>query len=123
MSTRDWALSYAAAPLSLFDVSEPRARRSDPSTSKDAAVRVAPVAAKLPPRILECLQFRAMTADSICKTLDVDVRYWPTVKSCLSRMKKDGRLAWTGEQINGQNVWTRPENATPLRLVPNADYL
>jgi sugar/nucleoside kinase (ribokinase family) len=109
--------------MSLFDVNEPRARRTDPATSKAAARRVAPAAPVLSQRILDCLAFRSMTADSICKAIDWPVRHWPTVKACLSRMRKAGKLVWTGEEIAGQHVWARPENVRPLRVVVDGEIL
>lgn len=94
----------------------PLFRLSDPETSRQAARRVAPAAASLERQILDALAFRALTADSVCKVLGIDVRRWPSVKTCMSRLKNEGKLVWTGEPINGMNVWTRPENAVPLRV-------
>ena len=104
--------------LSLFD--QPRFRRSDPQTSRDAAQRMTSSARSLEAQILEILQFRALTADSVCKALGIGVRRWPSVKTCLSRLRKQGKLVWTGDVIGGQNLWTRPEN-TRVSLVVLAD--
>ncbi len=79
---------------SLFP--EPRARVRDPDTSKRAARRVAPNANAVTGQILDLLErYRfGLTKDEICRNLGVEPRYWPTVASALSRLKKKGWLTW-----------------------------
>ena len=107
----------------VFDFAQPRSRRSDPSTSRAAAQRMKAAAPSLEKQILDALAFRALTDDAICLSLGVDPRRWPSVKTCRSRMKNAGKVVWTGEVRDGQRLWTLPQNVSPLRLVPNADYL
>lgn len=101
----------------------PLFRLSDPDTSRQAAARSTQVALSLEQRVLDALQFRALTADSICKVLEIDVRNWPTCKTLLSRMRKAGKLVWTGETIGGQNVWTQSQNASPYPVKVAGDRL
>lgn len=99
----------------LFD--EPRARRTDPATSKAAAKRMGTASASLEKQIVELLGRHrwALTKDEVCRQLDVHPRRWPSVASALSRMKQAGALEWTGFVVDGQNVWRLREDTVDVQ--------
>ena len=111
---------------SLFDQLEsmrtrPLARRSDPETSHLAARRAAKC--DWAPRVLEVLTFRALTDKSICKALGVDPEKWGSVKTARSRLKKEGKVGWTGDILDHQRVWTAVQNIRPKLVVVESDIL
>lgn len=87
---------------SLFDA--PAARHSDPTTSHEAAARVAPFRSTLRSRILEAL-VEPRTDDELCMKLGIDVRKWPSCKTARSALYGQGLVVWTGEERNHQRVW------------------
>lgn len=90
--------------MTLFDV--PRARHNDPATSKAAARRVASVSPGLEAQVCDLLgRYSSLTKDEVCRLLEIDARQWPTIASLLSRMKKAGKIEWTGQVFEGQNLW------------------
>lgn len=91
--------------VSLFEA--PRARRTDPPTSKRAAARTRTVHQTVKGQIVGLLARHgcAFTKDDICRQLGVHPRRWPTVASALSQLKNEGKVEWTGVVIDGQNVW------------------
>lgn len=99
-----------------FDVDAPRARRTDPATAKNAAVRMTPAAPALERRIMDLLATRrlGLTKDEVCEQLRVDPRRWPSVASALSRLRKAGKLEWAEFPIEGQNVWCLVEETVTV---------
>lgn len=99
-------VAYEADQLTLL--SEPRARRRDPDTSRDAARAVQQHAGALENLILEtfCLE-DGLTDDELAVRLPE--RYPPTVKTCRSRLSKRGLLVAVGVRKNGrgrdQTIW------------------
>lgn len=90
--------------MSLFDM--PLARSTDPATSHAAAARMAQASPHLKAQILDVFgRYRCLTKDMVCERLGVDPRRWPSVASALSQLKNAGQLDWTGEVVNGQNLW------------------
>lgn len=91
----------------------PGVRRTDPSTSHDAAGRVAIKAQGWARQVLDCLGTSgAYTDDEICRLCNVPTRYWPSMKSARSRLytKCDPPLVVpTGEIRDGQQVWRRAD--------------
>lgn len=84
----------------------PRARRTDPSTSHAAAKRMAPSAGALETQILDLLgRYRSLTKDEIGISLAIDPRRWPSIASCLSRLKNAGKLEWDGTIRGNQHLW------------------
>lgn len=100
---------------SLFD--KPRARRSDPGTSKAAAARVSARSNAITGQILDLLGRYpyGLTKDEVCRGLGVDARYWPTVASALSRLRRKGWLFWDGEE-DGQHVWRLGAEVVPVEV-------
>lgn len=94
-------------PIPGLDVDAPRARKTDPSTSHQAAQRMAPATPALEAQILDLLsRYRGgLTKDGVCERLKVDPRRWPSVASALTRMRNAGKLQWVGEPVENQNVW------------------
>lgn len=81
--------------LAIF--SEPRARRTDPDTSFDAA-RDMPKPGGLEHAILRAFSVVGpMSDDELCELLGEDV-YAPTAKTCRSRLVKRGLLVPTSER-------------------------
>lgn len=78
--------------LDLFNA--PKARRSDPSTSVDAAASLPPCGA-LERIILDQFGDAGLTDDELCELVDA---YPPTVKTCRSRLAKRGLLVPTAER-------------------------
>lgn len=100
----------------LFDVDAPRARRTDPSTSREAARRVASISPNLTKQILDAFgRYRCMTKDQCCERLGVAPRQWPTIASALSRLKNEGILDWTGVIIDGQHEWRLRQSDVDVR--------
>jgi hypothetical protein len=95
----------SSAPT-LFDL--PRARRSDPQTSRDAAQRVWN---GWPALIIECLaMYGPASDDRICIRLNVEPRKWPSVKTARSRVThaedpNKRLIVDAGYSENGQTVW------------------
>ncbi len=84
----------------------PRARKTDPNTSKAAARRMSEASPALEAQILEVLgRYRCLTKDDIAIALGVEPRRWPSVSSACSRLRKAGKLVWTGEISDGMNVY------------------
>ena len=100
--------------LQLF--SEPAVRRTDPSTSRDAAAAVTPEAARQECRIMERFaMFGPMNDDELCARSP----QWhpPTIKTARSRLSKRGFLVDTGERRpsnrgRDQIVWKLTEGGT-----------
>jgi hypothetical protein len=87
----------------------PRARRTDPSTSHEAAERAVAADVNLRPLIMDILDWDALTDDEICRRLPIAIRRWPSAKSTRSRLKKAGLVVFAGYERNGQRVWRRKD--------------
>lgn len=83
----------------------PRARRSDPQSSHDAAKRVR--VGQYDAGIYDLLnQYRVLTKNDICRYLKLDdPRAWTTVASRLSQLKAAGKLEWAGRIEGDGNLW------------------
>ncbi len=83
----------------------PRARRTDPQSSHDAAKRVR--VGQYDAGIFDLLErYRSMTKNDICRQLNLqDPREWTTVASRLSQLKNAGKLEWAGLVKGDGNLW------------------
>ena len=102
-------------PSLPFDA--PRARNTDPDTSRAAARRVTHISSAISAQVLDLLGRHryGLTKDQVCERLGVEPRYWPTVASALSRLKGKGWLEWNG-QFQGQNIWQLVAEVVPVEV-------
>lgn len=107
--------------MTLFDVpAVGNVRRTDSVQAVNGARRAA---VKLPnrrERILEALGWRPMTDDELCVALNEDTRWWPSVKTARSALKKQGKVVATGRERRGQMVWrlaSRREDAHETNVI------
>ena len=112
----------------LFD--EPRARRTDPQTSRDAAGRMRAAAPSLTRQILDAFATNGpMTDRELCKALGADPERWPSIKTARSRLspgpkKPDPKLIATGVVWDGMQVWALRDWSNKVEFVQvQADFL
>ena len=92
-------VAYEADQLVLLG--EPRARRQDPDTSRDAARAVTQHAGRLENSILVEFCIRdGLTDEQLCERMPD--YYGPTVKTCRSRLRKRGLLVAAGVVKNSR---------------------
>lgn len=96
---------------SLFDL--PRARSTDPSTSKAAAARMTVRAPSLRQSIVDALTlYGPMTDDGLCIRMNIDPRRWPSCKTARSALSKapNPLVVPTDRIENGQRVWAHRDH-------------
>lgn len=109
---------------SLFD--QPRARASDPHTSRAAAGKVWSGLADL---VVESLAFHGpATDDELCERLNVIPRRWPSIKTARSRVTHaedpaKRLIVDTGCVRDGMTVWAHRDHVGWIENVAVGDVL